>query len=150
MPMRFISVATCWRPISTPSAIKDPRPKGRGIVEVSQSPARGEQDVGLADASDERRKRRGMRPAGIQHLWVSSRGTRLVKLADRIERFTAERFARRVPMHHFRHAAATSMALDDPHHVGLVAALLGHGRDAVGERYYNLASSVEAGRSYQD
>src|SRR3954447_301215 len=66
MPMRFISVATCWRPISTPSAIKDPRPKGRGIVEVSQSPARGEQDVGLADASDERRKRRGMRPAGIQ------------------------------------------------------------------------------------
>src|SRR3954453_7968221 len=46
--------------------IKDPRPKGRGIVEVSQSPARGEQDVGLADASDERRKRRGMRPAGIQ------------------------------------------------------------------------------------
>ena len=37
-----------------------------------------------------------------------------------------------------------------PHHVGLVAALLGHGRDAVGERYYNLANSLEAGRSYQD
>ena len=45
---------------------KDPRPKGRGIAEVSQSPACGEQDVGLAGASDERRKRRGMRPAGIQ------------------------------------------------------------------------------------
>jgi hypothetical protein len=40
--------------------IKDPRPKGRGIGEVSQFPARGEQDVGLAGASDERRKRRGM------------------------------------------------------------------------------------------
>jgi hypothetical protein len=46
--------------------IKDPRPKGRGIAEVSQSPDRGEQDVGLANASNERRKRRGMRPAGIQ------------------------------------------------------------------------------------
>ena len=86
----------------------------------------------------------------VRHLWVSSRGTPLVKLADRIERFTAERFARRVPMHHFRHAAATSMAMDDPHHVGLIAALLGHGRDAVSERYYNLASSLEVGRSYQD
>ena len=83
-------------------------------------------------------------------LWVDNRGTPLVKLSDRIERFTAGRFARRVPMHHFRHVVATSMALDDPHHVELVAALLGHGRAAVSERYYNLASSMEAGRAYQD
>ena len=34
---------------------------------MSQSPARSQQDVGLAGASDERRKRRGMRPAGIQN-----------------------------------------------------------------------------------
>jgi hypothetical protein len=40
--------------------IKDPRPKGRGIAEVSQAPARSERDVGFAGASDERRKRRGM------------------------------------------------------------------------------------------
>ena len=52
-------------------------------------------------------------------------------------------------MQHFRHAAATSMAIDDPHHVLLVTALLGHGRIGVSERYYNLATSLEAGRAYQ-
>ena len=85
----------------------------------------------------------------VRHLWVGDRGTPLVKLADRIEQFTARHFPRRVPMQHFRHAAATSMAIDDPHHVLLVAALLGHGRIGVSERYYNLATSLEAGRAYQ-
>ena len=55
----------CRRPGRPAGPINDPRPKGRGIAEVSQSPAHGEQDVGLAGASDERRKRRGKRPAGI-------------------------------------------------------------------------------------
>ena len=87
--------------------------------------------------------------AEIRHLWVSSRGTALVKLADRIEQFTAKRFTRRVPMHHFRHAAATSMAMDDPHHASLIAALLGHGRIDVSEGSYNLATSLEASRAYQ-
>ena len=87
--------------------------------------------------------------AEVRHLWVSSRGTPLVKLADRIEQFTAQRFTRRVPMHHFRHAAATSMALDDPHHASLIAALLGHGRIDVSEENYNLATPLEAGRAYQ-
>ena len=85
----------------------------------------------------------------VRHLWVDSRGTHLTRLADRIEQFTERHFVRRVPMHHFRHAAATSMAMDDPHHVQLVAALLGHGRLSVSERYYNLATSLEAGTAYQ-
>ena len=85
----------------------------------------------------------------VRLLWVNKRGTPLVKLADRIEQFTAARFTRRVPMHHFRHAAATAMATDDPHHVHLVAALLGHSRAGVSERYYNLASALEAGKAYQ-
>jgi integrase len=87
--------------------------------------------------------------AEVRHLWADIRGTPLVKLADRVEQFTAQRFTRRVPMQHFRHAAATGMAMDDPHHVHLVAALLGHSRTGVGERYYNLATALEAGRAYQ-
>ena len=87
--------------------------------------------------------------AEIHHLWVDNRGTALVKLADRIEQFTAKRFTRRIPMHHFRHAAATSMAMDDPHHASLIAALLGHGRIDVSEGSYNLATSLEASRAYQ-
>src|SRR5215217_3461021 len=48
--------------------IKDPRPKGRGIRRRDGELflSSGESDVGLAAASDERRKRRGMQLAAIQ------------------------------------------------------------------------------------
>src|SRR6476469_5060370 len=48
-------------------AIKDPRPKGRGIRRRDGEPfsCGGEPNVGLADASKARRKRRGMRPKAI-------------------------------------------------------------------------------------
>lgn len=88
--------------------------------------------------------------AEVRHLWVDIRGTPLVRLADRIEQFTAKHFSRRVPMHHFRHAAATSLAMDDPHHAHLVAALLGHRGKRVGEEIYNLASPMEASQKYQE
>ena len=52
-------------------------------------------------------------------------------------------------MHLFRHAAATGMALHDPHHVQLLAALLGHSILATSERYYNMATTTEAARNYQ-
>ena len=42
-----------------------------------------------------------------------------------------------------------STALDDPHHAGLIAALLGNDGTAVSERHYNLATAMEAGRAYQ-
>ena len=53
---------------SQTDAIKDPRPKGRGIWrgDGEQLSRGGEPDVRLAHASDVRRKRRGMRPEVIQ------------------------------------------------------------------------------------
>src|SRR3954464_9574897 len=55
-------------PFSTLRTIKDPHPKGRGIPRRDGEPfsCGGERDVGLADASKLRRKRRGMRPEAIQ------------------------------------------------------------------------------------
>jgi hypothetical protein len=55
-------------PIHHVVQIKDPRPKGRGIPRRDGEPfsCSGEPDVGLADASNLRRKRRGMRPEEIQ------------------------------------------------------------------------------------
>ena len=44
--------------------------------------------------------------------------------------------------------AATSIAIEDPHHVTLIAALLGHARLATSERYYNMATTLEAAASY--
>jgi hypothetical protein len=39
--------------------------------------------------------------------------------------------------------------VDDPHHAGLIAALLGHGGIDVSEQHYNLATTMEAGKAYQ-
>jgi integrase/recombinase XerD len=86
-----------------------------------------------------------------RHPWLTAAGRPLSggTLAERIGVLTARRLGRPVAMHHFRHAAATGMALHDPHHVRLVAALLGHRTLAASERYYNLATSLEAAGSYQ-
>ena len=46
-------------------------------------------------------------------------------------------------------AAATSVAIEDPGHVGIVAAILGHSTARTGETYYNQASSLEATRRHQ-
>ena len=49
----------------------------------------------------------------------------------------------------FRDAAATSVAIEDPVHVGIVAAILGHSTFGTAEQYYNQATSLEAARKYQ-
>lgn len=70
-------------------------------------------------------------------LWLNTRGAPLsaAGLGQRVARVTARHLGRPIPVHLFRHAAATSLATEDPHHVRLVAALLGHPRLATGERY---------------
>lgn len=90
--------------------------------------------------------------ADSQHLWINTLGQPITEigLAERVGELTSRRLGRRVPMHHFRHSAATGIALDDPHHVQLIAALLGHSNLHTGERYYNMASTHDAGRRHQE
>lgn len=85
-------------------------------------------------------------------LWLNADGMPLtdVGMSERIAKVTVQQLGRPVNMHLFGHAAATSMAIDDPHYVQLITALLGHTRLGTSERYYNVAGSLEAARSYQD
>ena len=45
---------------------------------------------------------------------------------------------------------ATSIALEDPEHVGITISILGHSLLATAAKYDNHAQSIEAGRAYQD
>jgi integrase len=63
---------------------------------------------------------------------------------------TRERFGRPINPHLFRDAAATSIAIEDPEHVGIVVAILGHSTIKTSERYYNQATGIDAARHYQN
>jgi integrase len=51
--------------------------------------------------------------------------------------------------HLFRDCAATSIAVHDPDHVRIAAAVLGHRSFATTQRHYNLATALKAARNYQ-
>lgn len=84
-------------------------------------------------------------------LWVSASGSKLSshRIYNRIRDRTRERFGHSINPHLFRDAAATSVAIEDPVHVGIVAAILGHSTFRTAEQYYNQATSLEAARKYQ-
>lgn len=63
---------------------------------------------------------------------------------------TAEWFEQPLNPHLFRHAAATSTAIEDPEHVGIVTTILGHTSFRTAAKYYNMATSIEAARRYQN
>ena len=84
-------------------------------------------------------------------LWVSSHGSPMTAQAlyDRIVECTAAAFGRSLNPHLFRDCATTSIAIDDPRHVGIAAPLLGHRSRATAERCYNQAQALEAARQWQ-
>ncbi len=93
---------------------------------------------------------RWTRPVG-EALWVSGGGSPMTGIAlyDRIIGHTRAAFGRSVNPHLFRDCAATTVAIEDPGHIGIAATLLGHRSQASTERYYNQARSVEAVRQLQ-
>jgi len=84
-------------------------------------------------------------------LWVSAHGSKLSAgtIEKLIGKHTHERFGHSINPHLFRDAAATSIAIEDPDHVGIVTAILGHSTFRTSERYYNQATSLEAARRFQ-
>ena len=84
-------------------------------------------------------------------LWISKRGTPLTSsgLYQIIIARTRERLGRPISPHQFRHSAVTSIAIDDPVHIGIASRLLGHRSNSTVERYYNHARSIEAARLVQ-
>jgi integrase len=82
-------------------------------------------------------------------MWLSRKtGGRLssVALRDLICRRTEQRLGTRVSPHQFRSAALTFWALSNPAQIRSAGELLGHVKPETGERYYNMAASVEAAR----
>ena len=70
--------------------------------------------------------------SGVDAVWVSEVGTGLEEgaLARRIVVHTKAAFGRSVPPHWFRDAAATSIAIDNPRHIGDASLVLATpGRD---------------------
>ena len=96
---------------------------------------------------------RGHRPRLLDgrrsdHLWISLRRGPMDASAIHccVRARTREAFGTPINLHLFRDCAATSLAIEDPVHVRMAAAILGHSSLATTERHYNQARSLEAGR----
>ncbi len=84
------------------------------------------------------------------HLWVNRYGAVMKPHAVgmRITKVTYRLLGVPISPHHFRHCAATTVALDDPEHALMIMSLLAHSRIFTAEKYYNRASIAEAGRRH--
>jgi integrase/recombinase XerD len=84
-------------------------------------------------------------------LWLSMYGLPMTNHAIylRIVARTREGLGQPIHPHLFRDAATTSIAIDDPKHIGVASRLLGHRNQSTTERYYNQARSIEASRRLQ-
>jgi integrase len=87
-------------------------------------------------------------PAGGA-LWISKDGSPCSEITLRNIFRKATGGADRPPLspHLFRHCAATSIAVEAPGSIDVVPAVLAHASHKTGERYYNLAGSIEASRA---
>jgi integrase len=95
---------------------------------------------------------RGCRTGGSSDaLWLSIYGPPMTDhgIYLRIVARTREGLGQPINPHLFRDCAVTSVAIDDPAHIGIASRLLGHRTGSTTERYYNQASSVEASRRMQ-
>src|SRR5579863_9283425 len=69
-------------------------------------------------------------------------------MSHHIRRRTRAEFGIELNPHGFRDCAATYIAIYDPEHVQIVAAILGHSALETSQKYYDLSGTVEAGRRY--
>ena len=90
--------------------------------------------------------------ASSDALWLSMYGPPMTDngIYDCIVARTSEGLGQPINPHLFRDCAVTSLAIDDPAHIGIASRLLGHRTGSTAERYYNQACSVEASRLMQE
>jgi integrase/recombinase XerD len=98
-----------------------------------------------------RMRGRRHRAAG-EAFWISEDGSPMsyYSLYAPIVRATRAALGRSVNPHLFRDCAATSVAVDDPDHVRIIAPLLGHASLSTSERHYNQARGHDAARRWQE
>jgi len=85
-------------------------------------------------------------------LWIAHDGSALKQssMQGSIAKETRAAFGTAIYPYRFRHCAASAIAFDDPDHVEVVAALLGHTSLRTGERHYIHAQTIRAGRRHQE
>lgn len=92
-------------------------------------------------------------PVDAGPLWLSARTGRAMSAHGmnlRIAELTHLHLGARVNLHRFRHAAATTMAIEDPEHVGVAMAVNGHADPATMQTHYNLAGQQSATLRHHD
>ena len=94
-----------------------------------------------------------VRPALLQavewdHLWITKYGNPMKgkTIYDRITTVTERAFGVSINPHLFRDCAVTSVAIDDPEHIGIAAPILGHTDPRTTEKHYIQANAIVAGR----
>jgi integrase len=96
-------------------------------------------------------QRRGTAVAD-EPLWLSWYGMRMSQgeIYHQISTRTLKGLGRRVNPHLFRDCVATSIAINDPAHVGIAMSVLRHRSLETLERHYNQARGIEANRLVQE
>jgi integrase/recombinase XerD len=94
------------------------------------------------------RERKTLNDPGLDAVWISEVGTHLKQeaLAARIAKRTGAAFGLSISPHLFRDVAATSIAVDNPKHIGDASLVLGHAGHTTTQKHYNHARSLEASR----
>jgi hypothetical protein len=83
-------------------------------------------------------------------LWASyqERSLSAERLYDIVRARIVGKFGKDMCIHDFRRAAATYLAMDAPGKIGLIPGVLHHASPDVGEQYYNLSRSMQAGQRF--
>ncbi len=83
-------------------------------------------------------------------VWITKQGRpmRPFSVHARITKVTKRLFGKPMSTHLFRHALATSIAIEDPEHVRMATALLGHRQLNTTDRYYNMAQALQSSRAH--
>jgi site-specific recombinase XerD len=87
-----------------------------------------------------------------QRLWIARNGDPFTYAGfqRQLPALTFREFGEALRPHAFRHIAATTIAIEDPEHVSIIADVLGHATLAMSQKHYNRARGVEANASYQE
>jgi integrase/recombinase XerD len=82
------------------------------------------------------------------HLWITRYGEPMKSrtIYGRITTITKRAFGVSINPHLFRDCAVTTVAIDDPEHIGIAAPLLGHTDPRTTEKHYIQANALVAGR----
>lgn len=79
-------------------------------------------------------------------LWINYKGEPLSKIYNQICETTEKAFGKPINPHLFRDCAVTTVALEDPEHIGIAAPILGHTDSRTTEEHYIQANAIVAGR----